>query len=281
MVLPALTIYAFLYLYPALSNLAYALQRWDGVTKAKFVGLHNFVNMTNNDDLLHKVVGNSFKFTFFVVIFQTAASLFFATFLVKNTKTNIALRTLYFFPTILSSVSVGLIWTFLYDPNFGFVNAIFKKVGLNSFALNWLGSEKTSLYAIAFSQVWFHTGQMMVIYIAGLQQIPAELYEAAEVDGASRWQQFKSVTWPMAMPTTAVVVAYTTIQSFRAFDLIYSMTQGGPQNSSNILVTLIYNTAFSSFRFGYASAESILLVVVVLVITWLQRRVLRINTGEK
>ena len=281
MVTPAVAIYAFLYLYPAVTNLSYALQRWDGVTKPTFVGLHNFVNMTNNDDLLHKVVGNSFKFTFLVVIAQTAASLFFATFLVKNTKTNIALRTLYFFPTILSSVSVGLIWTFLYDPNFGFINAFFKQIGLNSFALNWLGSEKSSLYAVAFSQVWFHTGQMMVIYIAGLQQIPAELYEAAEVDGATRWQQFKSITWPMAMPTTAVVVAYTTIQSFRAFDLIYAMTQGGPQNSSNILVTLIYNTAFSSFRFGYASAESILLVIVVLIITFIQRRVLRINMGEK
>lgn len=281
MALPALAIYAFLYLYPAISNLLYATKRWDGVTKPTFVGLHNFVNMVNNDDLLHKVVGNSFKFTFVVVIFQTALSLLFATFLVKNTKTTIFLRTVYFFPTILSSVSVGLIWTFLYDPNFGFINAFLKQIGLHSLAYDWLGSEKSSLYAIAFAQIWFHTGQMMVIYIAGLQQIPAELYEAAEVDGASRWQQFKSVTWPMAMPTTAVVVAYTTIQSFRAFDLVYAMTQGGPQNSSNVLVTLIYDTAFSSFRFGYASAESVLLVLVVLITTWIQRKVLRVNFGEK
>ncbi len=281
MALPALAIYSFLYLYPAISNLLYATKRWDGVTKPQFVGLHNFVNMATNDDLLHKVVGNSFKFTFVVVIAQTALSLLFATFLVKNTRTTIFLRTVYFFPTILSSVSVGLIWTFLYDPNFGFINAFLKQIGLHGLAYNWLGSEKSSLYAIAFAQIWFHTGQMMVIYIAGLQQIPAELYEAAEVDGASRWQQFKSVTWPMAMPTTAVVVAYTTIQSFRAFDLIYAMTQGGPQNSSNVLVTLIYDTAFSSFRFGYASAESVLLVLVVLITTWIQRRVLRINFGEK
>ncbi len=281
MALPALAIYAFLYLYPALSNLSYATTRWDGVTKAKFIGLHNFVNMVHNDDLLHSVIGNSLRFTFIVVICQTLFSLMFAIFLVKNTRTNIALRTIFFFPTILSSVSVGLIWTFLYDPNYGFINAFFKKIGLGSLAYDWLGSTASSLYAIAFAQIWFHTGQMMVIYIAGLQQIPAELYEAAEVDGATRWQQFKSVTWPMAMPTTAVVVAYTTIQSFRAFDLVYAMTQGGPRNSSQLLVTLIYNTAFSSMRLGYASAESIVLVIVVLVSTYIQRRFLRINMGEK
>jgi raffinose/stachyose/melibiose transport system permease protein len=122
---------------------------------------------------------------------------------------------------------------------------------------------------------------MVVIYVAGLQQIPAELYEAAEVDGASRWQQFKSVTWPMALPTTAVVVAYTTIQTFRAFDLIYAMTQGGPLNSSDLLVTMVFNTAFVGYKFGYAATQTIFLVLLVLLVTWLQRRVLRVNDGMK
>ncbi|CAB4754413.1 unannotated protein [freshwater metagenome] len=281
MAFPAFALYSFLYLYPSLSNVYYSFQRWDGVTKPEFVGLHNFTYLATNDDLFMKVLGNNFRFSFIVVIFQTLLALLFATFLLKNTKTTIALRIVFFFPTILSSVSVGLIWTFLYDPNFGFINAMFKAVGLDGLALNWLGDTKYSLYAIALTQIWFHTGQMVVIYVAGLQQIPQELYEAAEVDGASRWQQFKSITWPMALPTTAVVVAYTTIQTFRAFDLVYSMTQGGPLNSSDVLVTLIYNTAFSSYKWGYASAQSIILVFVVLLLTYLQRRTLRINTGEK
>ena len=122
---------------------------------------------------------------------------------------------------------------------------------------------------------------MVVMYVAGLQQFPQELYDAADVDGTTRCQQFKNVTWPMALPTTAVVVAYTTIQSFRAFDLVYAMTQGGPNNASDVLVTLIYNTAFASYKFGYASAQSVLLVVMVLLITWLQRRTLRVNYGDK
>jgi len=272
--LPAAIIFTLFYFVPFIANLRYSLTKWDRITEPEFVGLRNFVNLLTNDDLFYKVLGNNLRFTFLVVAFQTVLSLIFALFLIKNSKANIALRTLFFFPTILSSVSVGMIWLFMYDPNFGAINLFFNKLGLQSFALNWLGSEGLALYAIAFTQVWFHTGQMMVIYIAGLQQIPQELYEAAEMDGATRWQQFKNVTWPMSIPTTIVVMAYTTIQSFRAFDLIYSMTQGGPNNSSNIFAVLIYQTIFSELRIGYAAAQSIFFILVLVFITLIQRRFL-------
>jgi len=272
--LPAAILFAGFYFVPFIANLRYSLTRWDRITDPEFVGIRNFVNLLTNDDLFYKVLGNNLRFTFLVVVFQTLFSLIFALFLVKNSKANIALRTLFFFPTILSSVSVGMIWLFMYDPNFGAVNLFFTKIGLDGFALNWLGSESSALYAIAFTQVWFHTGQMMVIYIAGLQQIPQELYEAAEMDGASRWQQFKNVTWPMSIPTTIVVMAYTTIQSFRAFDLIFSMTQGGPNNSSNIFAVLIYQTVFSELRIGYAATQSIFFILVLVFVTVLQRKFL-------
>ena len=271
---PALFLFLAFYLYPALQNLQFATRRWDGITPPESVGFRNFTNLLTNDDLFYKTLGNNLEFTFLVVLFQTAFSLLFAIYLVNNSKVNVFLRTLYFFPTILSSVSVGMIWLFLYDPNFGAINLFLNNIGLKSFALNWLGSESIALYAIAFSQVWFHTGQMMVVYIAGLQQIPKELYEAAEVDGASRWKQFTSVTWPMAMPTTLVVMAYTTIQSFRAFDLIMVMTNStaGPNNSTNIFSTLVYFTLFNELRLGYAAAQTIFMVITMLLITWLQRR---------
>lgn len=281
MAAPAALIYGFLYLYPAVSNLLYSTKRWDGVTKPQFVGLHNFKYLAFDDITFHKIVGNNIRFSFIVVILQTLFSLAFAIFLVKNTNSNIFLRTVFFFPTILSSVSVGLIWTFLYNPNFGFINATLKSLGLQSLAVNWLNDGRYSLYSIAIAQIWFHTGQMVVIYLAGLQQIPQELYESAEVDGASRWDQFKYVTWPMALPTTAVVVAYTTIQTFRAFDLVYAMTQGGPMNSSDLIVTHIYNMAFGAYKFGYASAESIILIIFVLLVTWIQRRTLRVRNEER
>ena len=272
--LPAAIIFAGFYFVPFIANLRYSLTRWDRITEPEFVGFRNFINLLTNDDLFYKVLGNNLRFTFLVVLFQTLFSLIFAIFLVKNTRANIALRTLFFFPTILSSVSVGMIWLFMYDPNFGAINLFFTRLGLEGFALNWLGSESSALYAITFTQVWFHTGQMMVIYIAGLQQIPQELYEAAEMDGASRWQQFRNVTWTMSIPTTIVVMAYTTIQSFRAFDLIFAMTQGGPNNSSNIFAVLIYQTVFSELRIGYAATQSIFFIIVLVFVTLLQRKFL-------
>jgi raffinose/stachyose/melibiose transport system permease protein len=259
----------------------YATQKWDGITSPEFTGLRNITYLLTEDDLFRKALGNNLRFMLVVVIFQTAFALIFATFLLKNSKTNIFLRIVFFFPTILSSVSVGIIWTFLYDPNYGSITAFLKSIGMGANAPLWLGNERITLYSIALTQVWFHTGQMIVIYVAGLQQIPKELYEAAEVDGATRWQQFKGITWPMALPTTAVVVAYTTIQTFKAFDLIFAMTGGGPSYASEILVTQIYNTAFVSQKFGYASAQSVVLVVLVLFITWLQRKTLRISDGTK
>lgn len=273
---PALFLFLAFYLYPALQNIRYATRRWDGISEPESVGFGNFINLLTNDDLFYKTLGNNLEFTFLVVLFQTTFSLLFAIYLVNNSRVNVFLRTLYFFPTILSSVSVGMIWLFLYDPNFGAINLFFNRIGLNSFALNWLGSETSALYAIAFTQVWFHTGQMMVVYIAGLQQIPKELYESAQVDGASRWKQFRHVTWPMAMPTTVVVMAYTTIQSFRAFDLIMVMTNStaGPNNSTNIFTTLVYLTLFNELRLGYAAAQTIFMVATMLLITWIQRRTL-------
>jgi raffinose/stachyose/melibiose transport system permease protein len=272
--LPAAILFGLFYFVPFIANLRYSLTKWDRITEPEFVGFRNFVNLLTNDDLFYKVLGNNLRFTFLVVLFQTLFSLIFALFLVKNTRANIALRTLFFFPTILSSVSVGMIWLFMYDPNFGAINLFFNRIGLEGFALNWLGSESSALYAIAFTQVWFHTGQMMVIYIAGLQQIPQELYESAEMDGATRWQQFRHVTWPMSIPTTIVVMAYTTIQSFRAFDLIFSMTQGGPNNSTNIFAVLIYQTVFSELRIGYAATQSIFFILVLVLVTVLQRKFL-------
>ncbi len=271
---PALLLFLAFYLYPALQNLQFATRRWDGISKPEVVGFRNFTNLLTNDDLFYKTLGNNLEFTFLVVLFQTGFALLFAIYLLKNTRVNIALRTLYFFPTILSSVSVGMIWLFLYDPNFGAINLFFNKIGLKVFALNWLGSESSALYAIAFTQVWFHTGQMMVVYIAGLQQIPKELYEAADVDGASRWKQFTSVTWPMAMPTTIVVMAYITIQSFRAFDLIMVMTNStaGPNNATSIFSTLVYFTLFNELRLGYAAAQTIFMVLTMVLLTWIQRR---------
>ncbi|WP_404350374.1 sugar ABC transporter permease [Sutcliffiella horikoshii] len=278
---PGLIFYSIFFILPTISAVFYSFTDWDGLTtNFNFVGFENYTNLVTNDSIFIKAMTNNLKFMLFVVVFQTLFSLVFAVLLVKNTKTNIFLRALYFFPTILSSVSVAFIWSYMYDPNLGIINNLFTSVGLDMLANNWLGDQNIAIYSIAFVQVWFHTGQMLIIFVAGLQAIPEDLYEVAKIEGASRWQTFSKVTWPLIAPAATIVVAYTTIQSFKAFDLIYAMTRGGPNYATEILATHIYTTAFRSFKFGYASAESVIFMLVIALITFLQFRVLRANRVE-
>lgn len=273
---PGLLLYLIFFIYPTLSALFYSFTDWDGITPDyQFVGFDNYVKLVTEDSIFAKAFTNNIKFMLFVVIFQTILSLLFALFLIKNTKVNVFLRALYFFPTILSSVSVAFIWTFIYDPNMGLLSSLLSGLNLESLSQNWLGDEDIAIFSIAAVQVWFHTGQMLIIFVAGLQAIPSELYEVAKIEGASRWQTFLTVTWPLVAPAATIVIAYTTIQSFKAFDLIFAMTKGGPNYSTEILATFIYTTAFRSFKFGYASAESVLFMILMAVITYIQFKALR------
>ena len=273
-VLPALLLYVVFFVGPTLFALQYSITDWDGISPSfGYVGTANYTELFTDDTIFRRALGNNLRFVLVVVVLQTVLSLLFAMLLVRNTRGSILLRALFFFPTILSSVSVAFVWSFVYDPNGG----LLQEIGVPGPAQGWLGSEDTALYALAVTQVWFHTGQMLVVFVAGLQAIPAELYEAAELEGASGWQSFRHVTWPLVAPATAIVLAYTTIQSFKAFDLVFAMTQGGPNYSTEILATLIYNTAFVNFRFGYAAAESVVFMVLVGLVAWLQRRALRVE----
>jgi raffinose/stachyose/melibiose transport system permease protein len=277
---PALILYITFFVIPTIQGVVYSVTDWDGFSPtAQFVGLDNFVTIFANDDLFRNALGNNLKFMLVVVVFQTLFSLALAVFLTKNSKSSVALRSVFFFPTILSSVSVAFIWKFVYDPNFGLVNSVLGAVGLDRFQGAFLGNDAQAIYWVALTQVWFHVGQMMIIYIAGLQQIPQELYESAQTDGATRWQQFRHVTVPMVAPATAVVMAYTTVQSFKAFDLILGVGGNPPKGSLDILSTRIYG-GFANSQFGYAAAESLVFMALIAAITWIQRRAVKASSPD-
>jgi raffinose/stachyose/melibiose transport system permease protein len=270
--LPAVVLYVAFFIIPTIQGVVYSVTDWDGFSPtAQLVAADNFGTILSADDLFRSALSNNLKFMLVVVIFQTVLSLALAVFLVKNSKSSVALRSLYFFPTILSSVSVAFIWKFIYDPNFGLINSVLRAVGLDRFQGAFLGNDSQAIFWVAATQVWFHVGQMMIIYVAGLQQIPAELYESAQIDGAGRWQQFRHVTWPMTAAATAIVMAYTTVQSFKAFDLILGLGGNPPKGSLDILSTRIYS-GFANSQFGYAAAESLVFMALIAVVTWLQRR---------
>lgn len=273
--LPGLLLYVGLFVFPTLTGLFYSFTNWDGVSPSyAFVGLDNYKDSLSSI-VFRKAFGNNVEFMLTVVIAQTFISLVLALLLVRNTKAKVVLRALYFLPAILSSVSVGLIWAFMYDPSIGLINYGLNEAGMSSMARNWIGDPKIAIFSIAAVQVWAHAGQMMIVFIAGLQGIPAELYEAARMDGGSKWQVFRTVTWPLLAPSATIVVAYTTIQSFKAFDLIFTMTDGGPNYATEILTTYIYHTAFGSFSFGLASAGSMIFLVLLALLTLLQFKALR------
>ncbi|PLT34569.1 ABC transporter permease [Bacillus sp. V5-8f] len=274
-ILPGLLIYLVFFVLPTLSSLFFSFTDWSGMSgDYRFVGMANYQHMLN-DTVFQMSLGNNLKFMFVVLIVQFACSLALALFLKKNTRTNVFLRAVYFFPTILSSVSVSFIWLFMYDPNFGVLNAMLDRFNVDG--VNWLGDKKLAIYSVAFVQAWFHTGQMIVIFVAGLQSIPDDLYEVARIEGASEWQIFRNITWPLVAPAAVIVAAYTTIQSFKAFDLIFAMTRGGPNYSTEILSTYLYSSAFMNNQFGYASAISMVFMLIVALITLAQFKLLQLN----
>lgn len=278
--LPALVVYVVFFAIPTVQAVQYAITDWDGFSATfEAVGVDNFRRILTGDDLFTNALTNNVKFMLVVVVFQTLFALALAVLLVKNSRGSVLLRALFFFPTILSSVSVAFIWKFIYDPNFGLGNRVLDSVGLDALQSAYLGNGATAIYWVAVTQVWFHAGQMMVIFVAGLQNVPAELYEAAEMDGAGRWAQFRTITWPMIAPATAIVVAYTTIQSFKAFDLILGLSGNPPRASLDILSTRIY-TSFANSEFGYAAAESLVFMAVIAAIVIAQRRMLKLTQKD-
>nr|WP_202471611.1 sugar ABC transporter permease [Streptomyces sp. SID4921] len=272
---PALALYLFFFAYPTVQAVQYALTDWDGYSaEYDSVGLGNFGEIATSDDVFANAAGNNLKLTVTVVLAQTALALLLALYLVRTTRSSTLLRALFFLPTVLSSVSVAFVWRFVYDPDGGLFNSALRGVGLVSFQSVYLGDPDKAVLWLALTQVWFHAGQMMVVFIAGLQAIPRELYESAELDGAGRWARFRHITWPLVAPATGIVLAYTTIQSFKAFDLVLGLGGNPPGPALDIVSTRVYTT-FSNNEFGYAAAQSLVFMVMIALLTWVQRRALR------
>lgn len=240
----------------------------------QIVGLRNFVRLVDDEAFLRGVL-NNFYFVLVVVPIQTAMALFLAILINQKIKGVNTYRTVYFAPVVTSMVVVAVIWTFLYNPS-GMINSFVRILSFGTLGpYNWLQDTKLVFPAIMLLSIWQGVGFQMVIYLAGLQEIPTDMYEAAEVDGANKWQQFVNITWPLLRNTTIFVVLTTTILAFRLFDQVKVMTNGGPQNASMTTIVYVIEQGWGQLKVGYASAISVVFFIIVLVISLLQRRVLR------
>ena len=245
--------------WPALQGFYLALTKWDGVSAPQFIGLGNFREMAH-DDVFRSAAGHT---VLWLVLFGglSAVLSLAAALLLQQERRGVGFyRAALFLPVVFSLVATALVWQAIYQPD-GVLNQLLGSVGLDSLRHAWLADQDTALYAVIVPALWRQIGYVMVLYLAGLKGIDPALYEAAKVDGASAWQRFRHVTLPQLRSVNAVVVSVIIIDSLRSFDVVWSLTRGGPYHSSELLSTYMYSTAFQSLRLGYGSALAVVIFV--------------------
>jgi len=272
-VAPALLLYLAFKLMPLVGGVVLSVLRWDGIANPVFVGLQNFERMFG-DETLGPALLNNFKYALGTVVGKTVLALFLAVLINQELRGRGFYRTALFLPVVMSFVVVGILWSWLYNDQFGLINNLLRALGLGALTPDWLGNAGTAMWSLIIVDIWKWYGFHMVIFLAGLQTIPAELYDAALVDGASRWRQFWNITLPLLRPIVIVNVTLSLMGALNVFDIPYIMTEGGPANATNVLALHIYIQSFKFYRLGYGAALSYALLLLVSVIALLQIRLM-------
>ena len=258
---------------PVLAALVLSFTKGDYISTPKWIGLDNYSNLLD-DKLFWRSMQNTLYYVAGVVPAGMALSLLLALAMNQKLRGIVFFRTIFFLPTISSSVAISLMWLWIYNPEFGALNFLLDQVGIKGPA--WLSSPDWAMPAVMIMAVWRGLGYNMLIYLAGLQGIPEIYYEAAEIDGAGSWAKFWNITLPLLSPTNFMLLILGLIGAFQVFEYTYVMTGGGPVYSTLTLVLHVYNNAFRNFQMGYASALAYVVFFILLILTmlqfWLQRR---------
>lgn len=273
-VVPALALYLLLYVWPSVRVFSTSLFEWSGLDSPKrFVGLENFRYLFRDPHVL-KSFANTLKLMLIVPLPTLLLGLAFAAVLArKDLKERNFYRTVLFLPSVLSFVVIAVLWSFLLHPTMGLVNGALGAVGLGSLAMPWLGNERTVLGALGAMMVWQAFGYYMVMYVAGIDAIPAELYEAAEIDGASELQQFLRITVPLLWEIIRVTIVFMINGVVViSFTMVNVLTNGGPNWSSEVILTQMYRQAFTNANFGYAMSISVVAFLFCLALSLVSNR---------
>jgi len=254
---------------PIIFVIGLSLVQWNMLTPMKWVGLSNYVNIFEFDGFGHSLIVTAYYVILNIPI-QTAFALGMAMLLRSKRAGSGVIRIIAVLPFLSTPVAMGVVWNWIFNPSTGLVNQFLAHLGITGPA--WLSNEATAMPVIAFANIWQYAGYNMLFFLAGLAAIPASVYEAASIDGATKWEQFRRVTLPLLRPTMLFVLVTGVIGSFQVFDTVYVMTAGGPGNATQVASLNIYNTAFAGFRIGEASAMSVVLFLLILAITIAQFR---------
>ena len=281
-VLPALVlVFVFVY-YPAVDNLWLSLFKWSSFsTRDTFVGLSNYQQLAA-DPVFWSAAFNNIAYAVVSVIVQVGGGLLLAAALEEFVAARLRgfFRTVFFIPAVMSLTVVGFLFYFLYEPNFGLINQALSAVGLSGLIHAWLGEPGTAIWSIIAMSQWQSTGYVAVLFIVAMQRIPRDLYEAAYLDGASKLEAFRKITVPLVHEMTVLMLIVTISGAFLVFNEVWVMTQGGPDNSSHVLGTWLYQSAFLNDQLGYAAAIGSVIFVITFVVAVVQLWLTRGRTVE-
>lgn len=278
---PAFLMFTFILFVPIIQVIYYSFCDYTGLTKPEFTGLKNYFNLFFNDDTMKTALKNSIFFMLFSAVSQQIIGLLLAVFLTNIKRGRNLLKNIYYLPCVLSSAALGLLWAFLFNPKIG-INQLLSHIGMKG--PNWLfsttGFIPLPMWVIGFVALWQYVGQTMMLYMAQISGISKDLYEASYIDGASKAQSFRYITMPLIKPMFVTTLSLNCIGSLKFFDLIYNMTQGGPNHTTEVLASHLYMQGFQYFKYGYASAISIVLLVLCLAVTLFINKVIKVETYE-
>jgi multiple sugar transport system permease protein len=256
-------------LIPIIVSILLTFTKWNLASSPQFIGFKNYTSLFT-DELFWKYLWNTFYYAGLTVPLTIIIGFFLAYLLNRKIRGVIFFRTVFFLPSVTLIVAVAVIWSWLYNADFGLINFVLGKLGIQG--PNWLQSRTWAMLAIILMGVWKGSGYAMLIYLAGLQSIPEEYYEASEIDGAGWWQQIRHITIPLIFPTTFFILVTSTIGAIQGFDQFYVMTRGGPAGATTTLVYYIFQNAFEWFNMGYAATAAAILFLIIMAITLLQWR---------
>lgn len=272
--LPAILVIGAFFVYPIALSLRLSFTDFTGVGVANDVGWKNYERIFTRSRYLDAFRTTLF-FTAIVVVVQTALGLLFAALLHRLPAVRNLCRAALFTPAMMSFVIVGYVWQFIYSPFNGGLNSALVALGLESWQHNWIGDPDTALFAVAFAHIWMFTGYTTAIFLAGYAALPRDLEEAAKLEGASSWQRFRHIEIPLLAPSFTINIMLSTIGTLKTFELPFIMTRGGPDGATRTLSLHIIDSLFGKYKFGFASALSIIMLILVVLVAYVQNRYFR------
>lgn len=263
--IPAFVIYVSIIVFPVIYSFFISLHDWNGIKEMNFVGMQNYTKLIVEDEVFQLAFKNTVIWVFLTIVATTSIALWFAVMLNKKFKGRTFFRGLFYFPCVIAPIAVSLIWQWMYEPNIGFFNWFFQALGID-YKQTWISDPDVSLYALFFAALWQMIGQPMILFLAGLQTIPAEMEEAAVIDGANGVQKFINITIPMLKESFVMVLATLIVNAINVYDMIKGLTNGGPNNATQVLSTYMYTQTFQYNNVGYGTAIACIMLVVSLVV---------------